>query len=42
MRLRVVCGFGVTMATFSPVSLFASVDFLRSAGRQSLSLLSLL
>src|SRR5215470_5243069 len=25
MRLRVVCGFGVTMATFSPTSAFSSV-----------------
>jgi hypothetical protein len=27
MRLRVVCGFGETIATLSPVSLFVNVDF---------------
>src|SRR5499433_772960 len=27
MRLRVVCGLGVTMATFSPKSWFSKVDF---------------
>src|SRR5215471_17378419 len=27
MRLRVVCGLGVTMANFSPTSLLSSVDF---------------